>query len=218
MSQIAATETFAGEPPVAFTQDEVVWQAWLEPVAVDELTERQKAAIVDSLRMRSAYFRLLARDPDILETRTRIDKDIFYNVSTGLPRAERELAATTASRVNGCIYCASVHARRATQYSKRGADLQRLLEQGPSAPLDARWDAVVAASAALTSTPVSFGDEQVARLREVGFDDDQIVDVINAAAFFAWANRLMLSLGGAIGTIAADPSRPIGSPLQTNSK
>ena len=29
--------------------------------------------------MKSDYFRLLARDPDVLEARTRTDKDIFYN-------------------------------------------------------------------------------------------------------------------------------------------
>jgi alkylhydroperoxidase family enzyme len=33
------------------------------------------------------------------------------------------------------------------------------------------------------------------QLRAVGLDDAEIVDVINAAAFFNWANRLMLSLG-----------------------
>ena len=33
------------------------------------------------------------------------------------------------------------------------------------------------------------------RLRKVGLDDASIVDVINAASFFNWANRLMLSLG-----------------------
>jgi alkylhydroperoxidase family enzyme len=32
-------------------------------------------------------------------------------------------------------------------------------------------------------------------LRGVGLDDAEIVDVINGAAFFNWANRLMLSLG-----------------------
>lgn len=214
MSQIATTEIFAGEPPVAFTQDEVVWQAWLEPVEIEDLSDRQKTALVDSVRIRSAYFRLLARDPDILETRTKTDMDIFYNVANGLPRAERELAATAVSRHNGCIYCASVHARRSTQYSKRRGDVQRLLDEGVGARIDPRWDAIVAASAALTSTPVAFGAEHVARLREVGLGDGEIVDVINAASFFAWANRLMLSLGGAVGAIAADPARPIGSPLR----
>jgi alkylhydroperoxidase family enzyme len=35
----------------------------------------------------------------------------------------------------------------------------------------------------------------VDRLRRSGLDDLAIADVIPAAAFFNWANRLMLSLG-----------------------
>jgi len=138
---------------------------------------------------------LLARDPDILGARTRTDKDIFYNVATGLPRAERELSATAASRFNGCIFCASVHARFASNHSQRGDDVQRLLDEGVGADLGARWNAIVAASVALTSTPIAFGPEHVAKLRDVGLDDAEISDVINGAAFFNWANRLMLSIG-----------------------
>jgi len=48
---------------------------------------------------------------------------------------------------------------------------------------------------ALTATPSAFGPEHVDRLRRAGFDDLAISDVIHAAAFFNWANRLMLSLG-----------------------
>jgi alkylhydroperoxidase domain protein len=181
--------------PNVFTQKELGWLPWLEPLAEADFTERHLAALVDATRIKSPYFRLLARDPDILEARTKTDKDIFYNVADGLPRAERELAATAASRVNGCIYCASVHSRFATTYSKRGDDVQRLLDAGVGVKLDPRWDAVVAAAAALTATPSIFGDAHVAALRDAGLDDAEIVDVINAAAFFNWANRLMLSLG-----------------------
>jgi alkylhydroperoxidase family enzyme len=39
------------------------------------------------------------------------------------------------------------------------------------------------------------GEDGVCRLRAAGLDDAEIVDVINAASFFNWANRLMLSLG-----------------------
>jgi len=181
--------------PTAFTQNNLDWLPWLEPQAAADFTERQREALVDAARINSAYFRLLARDPDILEARTKTDKDIFYNVADGLPRAERELAAAATSRVNGCIYCASVHSRFATTYSKRGEDVQRLLDNGVGVRLDPRWDAVIAAAAALTATPSTFGDAHIAALRKVGLDDAEIVDVINAAAFFNWANRLMLSLG-----------------------
>jgi alkylhydroperoxidase domain protein len=183
------------DEPVRFTQDDLGWLPWLEPLAEDALTERQRAGLVDAARAKSAYFRLLARDPDILQARTLTDKDIFYNTADGLPRAERELAATAASRHNGCIYCASVHARFATVHSKRKDDVDRLLDEGVGADLGERWNAVVAASVALTETPVAFGANEIARLRATGLDDAEIVDVINGAAFFNWANRLMLSLG-----------------------
>ena len=200
------TETTLSHPdnrePTAFTQDELGWLPWLEPFPVEELTERHRAGLVDASRAKSPYFLLLARDPDILQARTRTDKDIFYNTSNGLPRAERELAATATSRSNGCIFCASVHSRFATQYSKRGPDVQRLLDEGVEADIDGRWNAIIEASVALTDTPIAFGDRQIEALREAGLDDLEIVDVINGAAFFNWANRLMLSLG--------EPTPPAG--------
>ena len=185
-----------GHPvPAAFTKAMLDWLPWLVPLSEADLTPRHMAGLVDAPRAKSPYFRLLARDPEVLEARTRTDKDIFYNPDGGLPRAERELAATAASRLNGCIYCASVHARHASTYSKRGDDVQRLLDDGPGADLGERWNAIVAAAVALTALPMTFGATHVARLRAAGLDDLAIADVIQAAAFFNWANRLMLSLG-----------------------
>lgn len=181
--------------PNTFTRDTIGWAPWLAPLDEADLTERHFAGLVDAARAKSDYFRLLARDPDVLGARTRADKDIFYNVVDGLPRAERELAATATSRVNGCIFCASVHARFAATFSKRGDDVDRLLAEGIDIDLGQRWNAIAAAAAALTATPVAFGAAHVEALRDAGLDDAEISDVIHAAAFFNWANRLMLSLG-----------------------
>jgi alkylhydroperoxidase domain protein len=181
--------------PNAFTRAMLDWLPWLEPLAEEALTPRHVEALVDKARVKSAYFRLLAHDPDALEHRTRTDKDIFYNTDAGLPRAERELAAAAASRLNGCIYCASVHARHAVTYSKREADVDRLLAEGVNVDLGERWNAIVEAAVDLTVTPIRFGDAHVLRLRAAGLDDEAISDLIHAAAFFNWANRLMLSLG-----------------------
>lgn len=181
--------------PVAFTRALLDWLPWLEPLAVDALAERHMEALVDAARAKSAYFRLLARDPDALRARTLTDKDIFYNPDAGLPRAERELAAAATSRFNGCIYCASVHSRFSATYSKREDDVQRLLDESVDADLGERWNAIVAAAVALSTTPITFGSQHVKRLRQAGLDDLAIADVIQATAFFNWANRLMLSLG-----------------------
>jgi alkylhydroperoxidase domain protein len=182
--------------PNAFTQAQLGWEPWLEPLPLDELTDRHWAGLVDKGRANSPYFRLLVRDPDVLGARTRTDNDIFYNEKGGLPRAQRELSAAAASRTNGCIFCASVHARFASHHSKRPDDVQRLLDEGTAAPQDdPQWRAVIDASVALTRTPSEFGPAHVQQLRDAGLDDLAIADAIHGAAFFNWANRLMLSLG-----------------------
>lgn len=181
--------------PVSFTQAELGWVPWLQPLQESEFTERHWQGVVDAPRAKSPYFALLARDPEILGARTRTDKDIFYNTAEGLPRAERELAATATSRHNGCIFCASVHSRFASHHSKRSDEVQRLLDEGTDADLDPRWRAIVDASVALAETPIALDVAHLAELRAHGLDDLEIADVIHGAAFFNWANRLMLSLG-----------------------
>jgi alkylhydroperoxidase domain protein len=189
------TATEVSSPP-RFTQESLGWVPWVEPLDELELTERHYEGLVQRPRAKNPYFRLLARDPEVLGARTRTDLDIFYNTADGLGRAERELGAAVASRSNGCVYCASVHSAFATHFSKRAEDVQRLLDDGVAADLgDKVWNAVRDAVVALTATPVRFGAEHVAALRAAGLDDVAVLDVVNSGAFFNWANRLMLSLG-----------------------
>ena len=202
MTDTAITYDLA-DRPVVFTRDHIGWAPWLQPLEESELTDRHWEGLTEASRAKSPYFMLLARDPDILGARTRTDKDIFYNPDAGLPRAERELSAAATSRSNGCIFCASVHARFASTYSKRDDDVQRLLDEGVDTDLGERWNILVAASVALTETPSAFGATQIAELRDAGLDDLAIADLIQSAAFFNWANRLMLSLGEPTPAVAA---------------
>lgn len=176
-----------------FTQEQVGWSPWIVPFAAADATEEQRAALPGQ-RLDSPYFRLLALDPAVLVERTATDMGIFYTHG-GLSRPERELAATATSRLNGCIYCASVHSRRASELSTRTEDVQRLLDEGVTAEQDDRWRAVTDLAAALTVTPPAATQVHLTRLRDLGLDDLEILDVIQSAAFFAWANRLMLTLG-----------------------
>ena len=59
--------------PAAFTRAEIGWAPWLEPLSQDQLTERHWAGLVEPSRAKSPYFMLLARDPEILEARTKTD-------------------------------------------------------------------------------------------------------------------------------------------------
>lgn len=190
----------AGEPRIRtavargrFTQEQLAWVPWLEPLPAAEATREQEAAL-GGPRAHSPYFRLLARDTRVLVERTATDEGIFRS-SGGLPRGERELAATVASRVNGCVYCASVHSRLASTYSGRTGDVQRLLDEGVEGEQDERWRALIDFAAALSQTPSRAELGDVALLRRLRFTDLEVLDLVQSTAFFAWANRLMLTLG-----------------------
>jgi alkylhydroperoxidase domain protein len=183
--------------PKAFTVDQLAWTPWLVPLDLADANPKQAAALEGS-RGNSPYFRLLALDVDVLTERTATDRGIFYTPG-GAPRADRELSAAATSRLNGCIYCASVHARLAAQLAKRPDEIDRILKNGVTPGtdngLDERWQAVVDLAVALAPTPPTATPRHVAALRSLGLSDLEILDVMQAAAFFAWANRLMLTLG-----------------------
>ncbi|MDU0479446.1 alkylhydroperoxidase domain protein [Staphylococcus chromogenes] len=183
--------------PTRFVRHGLGWQPWIAPLEKTELTEEHLDALIRPERADSPYFRLLVRAPEALKARTLVDLDIFYNTDTGIGRAERELAATVASRFNGCVFCASVHAGRAVAESTgREADIDRLLADGPAADLGSDlWNAIATFTRALSATPAQLTPFHVKQLRDLGLSDIDLVDIIGAAAFFNWANRLMLALG-----------------------
>lgn len=184
--------------PVNFTQQELGWEPWIAAKPLAEFDAEQQAVLARFGHTHSDYFRLLGRNLPVLEQRTLTDKGIFYTPG-GLPRAERELAATVASKVNGCIYCASVHARKTSQLAKQHDAVEQLLAVAPGHTLSAgqnvRWQAEIDFAASLSVTPPAPRPAQLATLREQGLSTLELLDLVQATAFFAWANRLMLTLG-----------------------
>lgn len=192
-------QTHSGKSaPQAFTQAELDWEPWIAPKPLAEFNADEQAILARFGHTDSDYFRLLGRNLPVLEQRTLTDKGIFYTAG-GLPRKERELIAAVTSKVNGCIYCASVHARKASQLSKQDSDVQRLLDVVPGGDLSIgqspRWQAIIDFSARLSATPAQVNANDLKQLQEQGLDTLEIVDVVQSAAFFSWANRLMLTLG-----------------------
>ena len=179
-----------------FTLQPVEWAAWLPTVDPAHATPEQLAALDKSppQARSSPYFLTLAHDVAALEQRSPLFNAVMF-APRGLPRAERELATVVASMVNGCIYCASVHARRFAELTKRPEVIQRLYDEGFDTPLEPRLRAIVDFARKLSQTPVEMARDDVLPLRAAGLDDLEIQDLIHATAMFANANRLMQTLG-----------------------
>ncbi|MBA3275136.1 MAG: peroxidase-related enzyme [Chloroflexia bacterium] len=184
------------ESPIGWTQNFLDWSPWIETVNEAGVApeKRERIDAVLGRRKGSTYYEVLANDLESARTRTVLFSDIFES-NEGTPRADRELAATAASRVNACVYCASVHSRLFSNLSKKRDLMQGLLDEGVTAPLPGRERAVVDLSVKLTRDPEAVTGEDFGALRKEGFDDLAILDIIQSAAIFGNANRLMLSLG-----------------------
>ncbi|MFM0553481.1 peroxidase-related enzyme [Paraburkholderia sediminicola] len=179
-----------------FTSQTLGWRAWLDVVPLTQATPAQTAVLETShpQAKTSDYYLLLVHEAEILRQRSSAFNSIMY-APGGLSRAERELASTVVSRVNGCVYCASVHAQRFQQLTKRDDVIQQIFADAETAGTTERERAIVRYAIDLTLHPEAVDPASLDALRRVGLDDTQILDLSHAIAIFAWANRLMLTLG-----------------------
>ena len=182
-----------------YTSETLGWTSWL-PVVDPEVATPEQLAVLDASHPKAKtqdFYMVLVHQPGILNVRSAAFNAIMY-APGGLPRHEREVVTTVVSRINRCVYCASVHAQRYEQLAKRNEIIAQLFADPLTAGTDERERALVAAAAALTQSPGTFGGDTLLRLRAAGLSDLELLDVVHAAALFAWANRLMLNLGEAV--------------------
>lgn len=179
-----------------FTNESLDWKAWLDVVNVETATPEQVRILEAShpQAKTSDYYLLLVHEPEILDHRSETYNAIMY-APGGVHRADRELAALTVSRINGCVYCASVHAQRFEQLAKRNQIVADVFTDPATAGDNERDKAIIRLATALTESPEDFDASHVQALKDLGMTEKEILDIIHAASIFGWANRLMLNLG-----------------------
>lgn len=179
-----------------WTLDFLGWKPWMERAMDTDLAPEQREAVdafVGTGPTRD-YLGVLANDLPAVKARALVHRHV-YTSTDPQPTANRELGATTTSRINGCVYCAAVHARAYANASKQRDLIKRFLDEGIDADLPPLERAIVDLSAKVTTDPEGLTAADLQPLRDLGLDDLGILDIINYAAFFANANRLMLTLG-----------------------
>jgi uncharacterized peroxidase-related enzyme len=179
-----------------FTSQQLGWTAWLDTVPLHSASPEQTAVLEEShpQAKTSDYYLLLVHEPEILRQRSGAFNSIMY-APGGLSRAERELASMVVSRVNGCVYCASVHAQRFQQLTKRDDVIKQVFADRATAGTTPRERAIAAYAIELTLNPQAVGAASIDALTQAGLSRAEILDLSHAIAIFAWANRLMLTLG-----------------------
>jgi len=179
-----------------FTNETLGWNAWLDVVNVETANPEQIAVLEESHPQAkvSDYYLFLVHQPEILRQRSIAFNAIMY-APGGMSRAERELGATVVSRINGCVYCASVHAQRYTQLAKQDEVIEQVFENPHTAGTTPREQAIAKFSIDITERPAEIAASDIQALKDAGLNDAEVLDLLHSDAIFAWANRLMLNLG-----------------------
>ena len=109
---------------------------------------------------------------------------------SGLTKLEREMIAVVVSSINRCFYCLSAHGAAVRELSGNPILGEQLVMNYRTAELDARQRAMLDFTALLTSASYTVEEAHRQSLRDVGFSDRDIWDIINVAAFFNMTNRV----------------------------
>lgn len=130
-------------------------------------------------------FRLASNSPAALEGYLGMNGALSKGA---LPAATRERIALAVAEINGCGYCLSAHAYLATHVAKLGADEIAANRAGGST--DPKADAAVRFAAAVARERGHVGAEDVAAVKAAGYDDAQVVEIVQHVALNTWTNYM----------------------------
>jgi uncharacterized peroxidase-related enzyme len=138
--------------------------------------------------------------PHTLEGHMAIYKAALHHNGNLLPEWYLEAVGVLVSKLNGCEYCAGHHAtglRRLLEAESLNFDryFEALQQASPGIPFTVREQLGLAYARKLTHTPGQIERADVDVLREAGFDDGEILELNQVAAYFAYANRTVTGLG-----------------------
>jgi len=137
--------------------------------------------------------------PHTLEGHMALYRAVLHHSANTLNQAFAEAIGVVVSRANGCDYCTDHHLagmRRALADPERAEAWTRALENGPRDEVfDTRQRAGLAYAEQLAVAPADISEGEIDVLRKSGWNDGEILEINQIAAYFCYANRTVLGLG-----------------------
>ena len=121
-------------------------------------------------------------------------QSVLYHESD-LTMVEKEVVSTLVSAVNGCAYCVAHHGAAVTRLSGSSSLASWVSFTHQQAELGERAQAMLRFADKLTRDPGAMARSDADALRDVGLDDEAILDLVQLIAYFNYTNRLATALG-----------------------
>ncbi len=103
-----------------------------------------------------------------------------------LPAATRERIALAVAEINGCSYCLSAHSYLGKNLAK--LDDAEIAANRAGASNDPKADAAVRFAAKVTRQRGHIADDDLRAVRLAGYDDAQIIEIVQHVALNTWTN------------------------------
>jgi uncharacterized peroxidase-related enzyme len=171
--------------------------AWIPLPAAEDLPAEvtdEIGDIADRIGFMPNVARLLAVTPSHFVGWWRYFDDLMRGPS-GLSKTQREMLAVVVSAESRCPYCETAHAAALRLRTKDAALVDRLSVNYRHVDLDVGDRVMLDFAVKLTRTPDECGQDDLARLRDVGFTDTDILHIVEVTAIFNYNVRLATATG-----------------------
>jgi uncharacterized peroxidase-related enzyme len=130
-------------------------------------------------------FRLVSNSPAALEGYLNLSGALAKGA---LPAATRERIALAVAQVNGCDYCLSAHTYLGKHLAK--LDEQEMAANRGGRSNDPKADAAVRFAAKVARERGHVAESDVRDVRAAGYDDAQIIEIVQHVALNVWTNYI----------------------------
>jgi uncharacterized peroxidase-related enzyme len=177
--------------------------AWIDTISYEESDGRLRKLYdrvkgpgnnVDNIMMMHSL------RPHSMEGHMALYKYVLHHTGNTVEKWFLETIGVWVSQLNRCAYCVDHHfegLRRILKDDRKSAAIRSALDVGEieAGPFSEREKLALRYAEALTSNPSSVTEDMVVGLRAAGYDDGEILEINQVAAYFSYANRTILGLG-----------------------
>tara|TARA_B100000678_G_C18195357_1_gene497206 strand:+ start:440 stop:1045 length:606 start_codon:yes stop_codon:yes gene_type:complete len=137
--------------------------------------------------------------PHSMEGHMALYKNVLHHSRNTLPKWLLEAIGVCVSIINQCEYCIEHHyegMRKLIMDDQRSQNIRKALEEEkPAKVFKSKELAIINYAEKITINPHDISPEDIEKLRINNVEDGEILEINQVAAYFAYANRMVLGLG-----------------------
>jgi uncharacterized peroxidase-related enzyme len=116
--------------------------------------------------------------------------DLLMKGPSGLSRAERESVVVAVSAENKCLYCIVAHGAALRVLGKDSVVSDQIATNWRTADLSPRLKLILEFASRVNEKGFVAQDEEINKMKQAGFTDDDIWDIAAISSFFGFSNRM----------------------------